>query len=147
MKMQCKPYLMTLTPPPTTNERRSKTVFFFHDESTFTANEDQPTQWGTKGEKMMKKKSKGAGIRVSDFIDEQNGFLAISNQEYQAAKVIYAWGFLEDGERKQGYWICDKFIAQMHRAIEIAEIKYPKEGGWCHVWVFDHSSCHAGGKQ
>lgn len=36
-----------------------------------------------------------------------------------------------------------EFIAQMHRAIEIAEIKYPKEDGWCHVWVFDHSSCHA----
>ena len=31
----------------------------------------------------------------------------------------------------------------MKRAIEIAEIKYPKEGGWRHVWVFDHSSCHA----
>ena len=36
-----------------------------------------------------------------------------------------------------------EFIAQMHRAIEIAEIKYPKEDGWCHVWVFDHSSYHA----
>ena len=55
-----------------TNERRSKTVVFFHDESTFTANEDQPTQWGMKGEKVMKKKSKGAGIMVSDFIDEHN---------------------------------------------------------------------------
>ena len=50
---------------------------FFHDESTFTANEAQPTQWGIKGEKMMKKKSKGAGIMVSDFIDEHNGFLAL----------------------------------------------------------------------
>lgn len=27
--------------------------------------------------------------------------------------------------------------------MEIAEIKYPKTLGWCHVWVFDHSSCHA----
>ena len=25
----------------------------------------------------------------------------------------------------------------------IAELKYPKEKGWCHVWIFDHSSCHA----
>ena len=31
----------------------------------------------------------------------------------------------------------------MHRAIEISEIKYPKEDGWRHMWVFDHSSCHA----
>ena len=31
----------------------------------------------------------------------------------------------------------------MRRAIKITEIKYPKEDGWRHVWVFDHSSCHA----
>ena len=29
---------------PLTNDRRSKTVIFFHDESTFTSNEDQSTQ-------------------------------------------------------------------------------------------------------
>jgi len=37
----------------------------------------------------------------------------------------------------------DKFVKQMERAVDIAEIKYPKEDGWHHVWVFDHSSCHA----
>jgi transposase len=31
----------------------------------------------------------------------------------------------------------------MQVSIEVAEIKYPKEDGWRHVWVFDHSSCHA----
>ena len=31
----------------------------------------------------------------------------------------------------------------MGRAATIAEIKYPKSLGWRHVWVFDHSSCHA----
>ena len=132
-----------------TNERRSKTVVFFHDESTFMSNEDQPTQWGMKGEKMMKPKSKGAGIMVSDFVDEHNGFLALSDEEHDAAKASnprirkYAREFLEYGESKEGYWTRDKFIAQMARAIEMAEIKYPKEDGWRHVWVFDHSSCHA----
>ena len=47
------------------------------------------------------------------------------------------------GENKEGYWTRDKFIAQMERAVVIAEMKYPKEEGWRHVWVFDHSSCHA----
>ena len=132
-----------------TNERRAKTVVFFHDESMFMSNEDQTTQWGMKGEKMMKPKSKGAGIMVSDFIDEHNGFLALSDTEYEAAKSSnprihkYTRAFLEDGENKEGYWTRDKFIAQMHRAIEMSEIKYPKEDGWRHVWVFDHSSCHA----
>ena len=45
---------------------------------------------------------------------------------------------LEYGESKEGLDI--QFIAQMHRAIAI---KYPMEDGWCHVWIFDHSSCHA----
>lgn len=86
---------------------------------------------------------------VSDFVDEFNGFLALSNEEYQAAKATkpnilpYAREFLEYGESREGYWTRDKFIAQMDRAIEIAEIKYPKGDGWRHVWVFDHSSCHA----
>ena len=111
---------------------------------------------GNEGRENEEEKSKGAGIMVSNFIDEYNGFLALSNgflaltnEEYQAAKVTnpnirpYTQEFLEYGESKEGYWTRDKFIAQMHRAIEIAKIKYPKGGGWCHVWVFDHSSCHA----
>ena len=86
---------------------------------------------------------------VSDFIDEINGFLALSDEEYQAAKATkpnilpYEREFLEYGESHEGYWTRDKFIAQMHRAIEIAEIKCPKEDSWHNVWVFDHSSCHA----
>ena len=72
-----------------------------------------------------------------------------STTEHDRAKALntrihkYAREFLEYGESREGYWTRDKFVAQMHRAIEIAEIKYPKEEGWCHVWVFDHSSCHA----
>ena len=34
-------------------------------------------------------------------------------------------------------------MAQMERAIKIAKFKYPKKDGWRHVWLFDHSSCHA----
>ena len=132
-----------------TSEQRAKTVVFFHDESTLMSNKDQPTQWGMKGEKMMKPKSRGAGIMVSDFVDEHNGFLALSDAEHDRAKASnprihkYAREFLEYGENREGYWTRDRFIKQMERAIEMAEIKYPKEGGWRHVWVFDHSSCHA----
>ena len=124
-------------------------MFFFHNESTFHSNEDQPTQWGKKGDKMMKPKSRGSGIMVSDFIDEHSGFLALTEAEYNVAKVAtpilrrYAREFLEIGENQEGYWTRDKFIAQMKRAIEMAEIKYPTSEGWRHVWVFDHSSCHA----
>ena len=134
---------------PPTLEQRSKTVVFFHNESAFMSNEDQMTQWRQEGEKILRPKSKGAGIMVSDFVDEPNGFLALSDAEYESAKISnphirkYVRAFLEYRESKEGYWTRDKFIAQMEKNIIIAEIKYPKINGWQHLWVFDHSSCHA----
>ena len=126
-----------------------KTVIFFHDESTFQSNEDQSTFWGTKGTHVMKPKSRGAGIMVSDFIDERSGYLALTQEEYETAKtthpniMIQARSFLEYGEAKEGYWTSDKFTSQLEKAVIIAEVKYPKAEGWKYVWIFDHSSCHA----
>ena len=53
--------------PLPSSEVREKTVVIFHDESTFNANDDQSTQWGVKGEGMLRPKSKGSGIMVLDF--------------------------------------------------------------------------------
>ena len=66
-------------------EVMNKTVILFHDESTFQCNDDQPTFWGTKGMVAIKPKHKGAGITVSDFIDEINGYLKLSQEEYNRA--------------------------------------------------------------
>ena len=33
-------------------------------------------------------------------------------------------------------------MAQIERAVLIAEVKYPREKGYKLVWIFDHSSCH-----
>jgi len=126
-----------------------KTVVLFHDESTFQANDDQPSFWGTKGTTVMRPKSKGSGIMVSDFIDEKNGYLCLTQEEYARAHRIdqsiqmEARCLFEYGEAREGYWTSDKFIEQMKSAIKIAEVKYPKSEGWKHVWIFDHSSCHA----
>ena len=86
---------------------------------------------------------------ISDFIDEHSGLLSLTDEEYERAKQvypsakIYSCRFLEYGENREDYWICDKFIDQINSALETAELKYPKEEGCRHVWVFDHSSCHA----
>ena len=125
-----------------------KTVVFFHDESTFQANDDQSTFWGIKGTHVMKPKSKGTGIMVSDFVDEKGGYLALTVDEHQEATVadptiqLQAREYLEYGAAKEGYWTSDKFMKQMEMAVKIAEYKYPKAAGWKHVWIFDHSSCH-----
>ena len=125
-----------------------KPIIFFHDESTFQCNDDQPTFWSTKGTHIIKPKSRGSGIMVSDFIDELNGYLALTKEEYDHGKVtdptthLQAREFLEYGESKEEYWTSDKFMKQMEMAVRIAEVKYPKSDDWRHVWIFDHSSCH-----
>ena len=85
---------------------------------------------------------------VSDFIAECNGYLALTKEEYDHAKVtdptirLQAREFLDYGESKEGYWTSDKFTKQMELAVKLAEVKYPKSDGWRHVWIFDHSRCH-----
>ena len=75
--------------------------------------------------------------------------LTLCDEENDTAKTKHpnirkhAREFLEYGENREGYWTRDKFIAHMECAVVIADIKDPKEEGWWHVWVFDHSSCHA----
>ena len=57
---------------------------------------------------------------VSDFINEHNGFLALSDDEYEAAKASnpnirkYAREFLEYGASREGYWTQDRSVAQMN---------------------------------
>ena len=126
-----------------------KTVVIFHDESIFSAKEDQHTQWGTSDTITIKPKSKGSGIMVSDFIDEHNGYLALTEDEHQKAKEVYgssvkkeAKVFLVYGEGREGYWTSERFLSQMDSAVKIADIKYPKSEGYKVVWVFDNSSCH-----
>ena len=56
-------------------------MIIFHDESTYQSNDDQPTLWGTKETRVLRPKSKGAGIMVSEFIDERNDFLKLTEDE------------------------------------------------------------------
>ena len=127
---------------------REKTLVLFHDESTFHANEDQTTMWGVKGEHMLRPKSKCAGIMVSDFVDERNGYLALTNEEFDRLSQTnpdikkQARCLLLYGESKEGYWTSENFLEQMKHAVAIANVRYPKEEGWKVVWVFDQSSCH-----
>ena len=74
---------------------------------------------------------------VSNFIDDFNGYLCLTDDELERAKVKYGANFqkearmlLEYGENKEGYWTSDKFLSQMDCAVKIAEIKYPKEIGY-----------------
>ena len=97
----------------------------------------------------MRPKLKGSGIMVSDFIYERNGYLELTQEEYEQAKQKdpsirkHARQLLEYGGAREGYWTSEKFMGQIKEAAKIADTKYPREEGWRVVWIFDHSSCHA----
>ena len=80
---------------------------------------------------------------VSDFIDERNGYLQLSDEEYSRAKEKdptirkHVRQLLEYGESKKGYWTSEKFLVQLKEAVKITEAKYPKADGWRIVWIFD----------
>ena len=58
----------------------------------------------------MRPKSKGSGIMVSDFITERDGYLALTEDEYQMAKQVdptirrYARQQMEYGEAKERFF-------------------------------------------
>ena len=111
------------------SEVLEKTVCLFHDESTFQANNDQATLWENKGTNVIRPKSRQSGIMVSDFICERDGYLALTDEEYESAKQNdpsirkHTRQFLEYGEAKEGYWTAEKFMDQIKQAVKIAKAK------------------------
>lgn len=105
-----------------------------HDESTFQANEDQPTIWAEKGTTVMRPNLKVPGIMVSEFIYEHNGYLQLTDEEYARTMEIEPTirkhaRLFEYGEAR-GDWTSERFMAQLKEAAKIADAKYPKADGW-----------------
>ena len=132
--------------PPT--ERIAKNIFIFHDESTFNANNDEGLRWGTGESQVIRPKSRGSGIMVSDFITETDGYLCLTEVEHNLAKQedpdipMAPRTLLEYGESRDGYLTGAKFVSQMENVVKVAEAKYPKEEGFRLYWIFDQSQCH-----
>jgi len=64
-------------------------VLIFHDESTLQSNKDQGWTWAEKGKQPIRPKELGQGITVSDFIDEFNGLLKLTEEEFERGKLEY----------------------------------------------------------
>ena len=125
-------------------------VTMYHDESTFQANDDQKYAWAQPDQSFLKKKCRGSGIMISDFIEEFGGFLGFTDEEYIEFKSQHPESVLpqtarislEYGCNRDGYWRSDAFFDQLKVAVAIAEAKYPKDR-FDIVFIFDHSSNHA----
>ena len=130
-------------------EEGEKFIVWFHDESAYNTTEDTPILWGEKGKLPIKPKGRGSSIMVSEFIEEKDGYLALSDQQYNFEVTRTGQGMkqsalevLEIGEQREGYWNSDRFMEQVANAVMIAEVKYPPSQGYHHIWCFDHSCGH-----
>ena len=100
-----------------------------HDESTFYSNADQTRFWNDGEAQVLRQKSLGSSIMVSDFLVEGNGYLKDDN----GAPRLY----LET--QKDGYFNNDMFIQQVKTAIAIFDRKFP---GKTAIFLFDNAPSH-----
>ena len=120
------PAIESVGPVPPPPKGAKYLVILDHDESTFFANDDQPVAWVEPGTQCIKPKTRGTGIMVSDFIDEFDGSLKLSDSEYEKAKQQHpeiqqsARVLLEIGVNKEGYWDNKKLMQQVEQAATIA---------------------------
>ena len=129
------------------DEEKKDLILIYHDESIYNTNEGQLWMWAEDDHPALLPKTKGSGIMVSDFVEEHNGYLALTPEEHDAAKVKFptipksARVLFEYGADKEGYWTGDKFMTNVKDACDIAESKY-NPAKHSIVFVFDQSSCH-----
>lgn len=87
--------------------------------------------WAEAGKQPIRPKGRGRDIMVSDFIDDYNSYLSLSDGEYEEVHANNSdlWKdarfLLKYGISSERYWNSDKFLVQVKQAVTIAEIKYP----------------------
>ena len=85
--------------------------------------------WAEKGNRPIRPKGLGRGIMVSDFVDEFNGLLSLTPDEFARGRVEYpdlkekARVLLKYGTDGEGYWNSKKFISQVKDTIKIVKVK------------------------
>ena len=100
-----------------------------YDESTYYANCDQSYFWGDEHTNVLKQKSSGQSIMVSDFVDNVNGFLQFNDSKARVMIEVH----------KDGYFNNEGLMKQVEKAVDIFELKYPHARG---LFLFDNAPSH-----
>lgn len=86
-------------------------IALVHDESSFSANDDERSAWVQKGRVALRPKARGKGVMISDFIEVKGGWLELTDDEHKQhpnlpknAQVTY------DNSKDDGYWDNNKFM-------------------------------------
>jgi hypothetical protein len=97
-------------------------ILVTHDESTFYSNDGRRHGWAPRGEQPLRKKGRGRGLMVSDFLLETVGRLLLPEEMHaalqdptfpQEACEIFEFG----GEK--GYWTGENVVKQVSQAYHL----------------------------
>jgi hypothetical protein len=114
-----------------------RTVAWWHDESTFYANDRRKIRWVHKGEKAVPyAKGEGASQMVADFVSADYGWLKSPDGIHgkQCARVLF-----KAGKARQGYFTNKDILDHASTAMDILETHYPGED---HILIFDNATTH-----
>jgi hypothetical protein len=90
------------------------------------------------GEQKLMQKGRGHLIHVSDFVEEENGWLIVCNEE--GVKVKDAHVITYPGSSGDPWWDHTQLLMQVDNALAIFEEAHP---GYIGLFIFDQSSAHA----
>jgi transposase len=109
-------------------------VFWYHDESTFYANDRRDLRWVHESETATPQpKGEGASLMVADFVSADYGWLR-SPDGLESARILF-----RAGVRREGYFENKNIVEHAQLAMDILRRHYPNED---HVLIFDNASTH-----
>jgi hypothetical protein len=109
-------------------------VVWFHDESTFYANDRWLPRWVFKDESPTPyAKGEGASLMIADFVSADYGWLRSPDGQC-AARVQF-----KAGKGRDGYFDNSDILKQALRAMEILQKYYPDDA---HILIYDNTRTH-----
>ncbi|KAK0495603.1 hypothetical protein EDD18DRAFT_1354058 [Armillaria luteobubalina] len=111
-------------------------VVWFHDESTFYANDCRQKTWEHKnGKARLRAKGDGSSLMIAEFVSADHGFLC-SPDGTESARVVFRAG---KGSGRDGYFTNEEIRKQAEKAMDILAKYFPDED---HILVFDNATTH-----
>ncbi|KDQ50719.1 hypothetical protein JAAARDRAFT_185917 [Jaapia argillacea MUCL 33604] len=112
--------------------RPRRVVIWWHDESTFYANDRRLVYWVHENKKAVPRpKGEGASLMVADFVSADYGWMRFGDEE---GRVLF-----KAGKARDGYFTNDDIVAHVEKAMDLLQKHLPQED---HVFIFDNATTH-----
>ena len=117
-----------------TQPYNKKIVVWFHDKSTFYANDHHKKWWCHVMETAAPKpKGEGLSLMVAHFVSADYGWLQSPDGKETACVHFKA------GKNREGYFTNENILEQTQTAMDLANKLYPDDK---HVFIFDNTTTH-----